>query len=538
MIFRALSTITDMKGSDCLKTKIRFKYKEQTIEREITYIPIRYYLALVIALVEILAIIGVVVALCFHSPVFYFIAVIMQIACVLTIIASDDNPDYKVPWLFFVLVIPIIGSTLYFMLYSRTLKRKYIKRLRFLKDNGYKNDDSETIRALESENPIAASQAKMICNIAETSVFTNTKQTYFSSGEGMHESLLADLERAEKFIFLEYYIIDDGVFWGSVLEILKKKVCEGLDVRVVYDDIGCMTTVSGSYFKLLNSYGIKTAVFSFLRGGAVREMNNRSHRKIAVIDGKIGYTGGINIADEYINLKPDVFGHYKDVAVRLEGTAVWELTKLFTVDYGINVKNVPDYPDALYPANDMTESGYVVPFGDGPRPIYKYRVGKCVIQNLINNATQYVYITTPYLVMDNELCQTIENAALRGVDVRVVLPRKNDSRIVAGMGKSYCKRLMDAGVRIYEYAPGFIHAKTYVADGEYAVIGTMNLDYRSLVHNFENGVWFYKCDVIKSLCADVNETLSESVELNPEMLKVGFLRRFWRSVVRIFAPML
>ncbi len=527
-----------MKGCDGLKTKIRFKYKEQTIEHEITYIPIRYYLALVIALAEILAIIGVVVALCFHSPVFYFIAVIMQIACVMTIIASDDNPDYKVPWLFFVLVIPIIGSMLYFMLYSRTLKRKYIKRLRFLKDNGYKKDDSETMRALEFENSIAASQARMIRNIAETSVFTNTKQAYLPSGETMHKSLLEDLERAEKFIYLEYYIIDDGVFWSSVLDILKKKVSEGVDVRVVYDDIGCMSTVSGSYFKLLRSYGIKTAVFSFLRGGAVREMNNRSHRKIAVIDGKIGYTGGINIADEYINLKPETFGHYKDVAVRLEGDAVWELTKLFTVDYGMNVKNVPDFHEELYPDNDITEKGYVVPFGDGPRPIYKHRVGKCVIQNMINNATDYVYITTPYLVMDNELCQTVENAALRGVDVRIVVPKKSDSRIVSGMGKSYYKRLMDAGVRIYEYAPGFVHAKTYVADGEYALIGTMNLDYRSLVHNFENGVWFYRCSVINALCADINETLSKCTEVKPEMLKVGLVRRFLRAVVRIFAPML
>ncbi len=539
MIFENACIITKVKGCAELKRKIRFKYKEQTIEHEITYIPLRYYLALAIALIEILAIIGIVVALCYHSWFFYFIAIIMQIACVMKIIASDDNPDYKVPWLFFVLVIPIVGSMLYFMLYSRKLKHKYIKRLSFLKDNGYKKDDGAVFEKLESENPIAASQAKMLCNIAETHVFTNTKQTYLSSGEAMHECLLEDLKRAEKFIFLEYYIIEDGVFWSSVLDVLKKKVADGVDVRVVYDDIGCMSTLSGSYFKVLNSYGIKTAVFSFLRGGAVREMNNRSHRKIAVIDGKVGYTGGINIADEYINLKPENFGHYKDVAVRLEGEAVWELTKLFTVDFGINVKNVTESSCELYPENNgINEKGYVVPFGDGPMPIYERRVGKSVIQNLLNNATKYVYMTSPYLVMDNELCQTIENAALRGVDVRIILPKKSDSIIVAGMGRSYYKRLMDSGVRIYEYEPGFIHAKTYVADGEYALIGTMNLDYRSLVHNFENGVWFYRCSVINSLCADINETLSKCVEITPEMLRVGFFRRFLRAAVRIFAPML
>ena len=230
----------------------------------------------------------------------------------------------------------------------------------------------------------------------------------------MHQAMLKDLRQAEHFIFLEYFIIEEGVFWNSILEILKEKAALGLEVKVVYDDIGCINTLPGDYFRTLGSYGIEAVPFSIVRGNADSEFNNRSHRKIMVIDGKVGYTGGVNLADEYIN-QVVKFGHWKDIGIRLEGEAVKELTKLFLIDYGMNSRKAPEISSKHFPKSPtFGGSGYMVPFGDGPSPIYQYRVGKCVIQNIVSQAVRYVNIMTPYLIIDNELCQTIENAAQRG----------------------------------------------------------------------------------------------------------------------------
>ncbi len=521
-----------------MKRKYKVSTGKQTIEREYNYIPVRYIVAVLITLFEILAIIGVVVACCYYIPYFYIAALITEFFCVIKIIASDDNPDYKVPWLLFVLILPIAGFMMYFLFYSRKLEKKFIRRLEELKKYRYVKQYEAIFDKLECESAYASAQAKMLCSISGASVFCDTKQTYYPLGEDMWQAMLPDLERAERFIFMEYFIIEEGVFWNSILDILRRKAKEGVTVRVLYDDIGCMSTLPGDYHKQLAKYGIEAAPFSRLRGQADGEFNNRSHRKICVIDGKVGYTGGVNIADEYINEK-ERFGHWKDSALRLEGEAVWELTRLFLTDYGINVKNLSETKFELYPkCEDICTDGYVIPFGDGPRPMYERRVGKSVIQNMLAGATKYMYMTTPYLIIDNELCQAIENSALRGVDVRIIVPHIPDKRMVFGMTRSYYQRLMKSGVRIYEYEPGFIHAKSYIADDEYAMIGTINLDYRSLVHHFENGVWMYRCDSIKDLKKDIEQTMAKSIEVTQKMLKTGLFNRFIRSVVRIFAPML
>lgn len=521
-----------------MKKKIYYDVNEKTVEKEINYIPVRYIIAILITLLEVLSIVGIVIALCYYVPYFYVAAWLTEIACVVRIIASDDNPDYKVPWLLVVLVIPIAGFMLYFLFYSRILKKKFIKRLKDLKEHSYQKDDSELSDKLQNESPVAYSQAKMLCSIAETHLFTNTKQEYFPLGEEMHPRLLEDLEKAEKFIFMEYFIIEEGKFWNSILDVLKKKAAAGVEVKVVYDDVGCMMTLPGNYCKTLKTYGIDATPFSRLRGNADSEFNNRSHRKITVIDGKVGYTGGINLADEYIN-EVEKNGHWKDIGIRLEGEAVWELTKLFLIDFGINVKNMPEIKVDIFPAQDeIQENGYIIPFGDGPHPLYERRVGKSVIQNLLNNATRYVYITSPYLIIDNDLCLSIENAALRGIDVRIIVPHIPDKKIIFGMTQSFYPRLMAAGVKIYGYEPGFIHAKSYLADDDYAMIGTINLDYRSLVHHFENGVWMYKCASINALKNDIENTLDKSIEITPDQIKTSLLQRVIRSIVRIFAPML
>ncbi|MBQ7840643.1 MAG: cardiolipin synthase [Lachnospiraceae bacterium] len=475
-----------------MKKTIRYDVNQETVEREVNYIPVRYILAICITVLEVLAVIGILVALCYYVPYFYLAAYATEIFCVIRIIASDDNPDYKVPWLLFVLIVPVAGFMLYFMFYSRKLQRKYVRRLNTLKSHGYRQDDSSLFEQLRTENPAAAAQARMLTNIAECHLFTNTKQQYFPLGEKMFAQLLTDLEAAEKFIYMEYFIIEEGKFWNSILEILKKKAAAGVEVRVLYDDIGCMTTLPGDYSRTLRKYGIEAAPFSRLKGNADSEFNNRSHRKITVIDGKIGYTGGVNLADEYIN-EVEKFGHWKDTAIRLEGEAVWELTRLFMVDFGINVRKMPTERTDLYPHKpNLSEPGYLIPFGDGPHPIYDRRVGKSVIQNMLGSATRYAYMTSPYLIIDNDLCTDLENAALRGVDVRIMVPHVPDKKLIFWMTQSFYPRLMAAGVKIYEYVPGFLHAKSYLVDDEYAMIGTINLDYRSLVHHFENGVWMYR----------------------------------------------
>lgn len=521
-----------------MKRKYSYKVNEKDVEREINYIPVRYIIAMLITVLEIATIIGIVIALCYYVPYFYIAAWLTEIFCVIRIVASDDNPDYKIPWLLFVLILPIAGFMLYFLFYSRKLQKRFVKRLSSIKESSYVKDDSELFKQLKAESPGAYNQAKMLCTISESHLFTDTKQTYFPLGEDMYKSMLEDLNKAEKFIFMEYFIIEEGKFWNSIVMILREKAKRGVHVRVVYDDIGCMSTLPGDYYKILRFYGIEAVPFSRLKGNADSEFNNRSHRKILVIDGVVGYTGGVNIADEYIN-EIERFGHWKDTAIRLEGEAVWELTKLFQIDYGINVKKISETNLDYYPKSEaVKESGYIIPFGDGPSPIFDRRVGKSTIQNMLAGAVKYVYMTSPYLIIDNDLCQDIENTAMKGIDVKIIVPHIPDKKMVFGMTRSFYKRLMDAGVQIYEYEPGFIHAKSYLADDEYAMIGTINLDYRSLVHHFENGVWMYKCKAVMEMKKDFEETLEKCIRVTPDMIKTNLLQRFIRSVVRIFAPLL
>lgn len=311
-----------------MKRILRYRHNEKIVEREISYIPFRYILAMLLALLEVAAIIAILVYLCDYVPHSYLAAWCTEIACVIRIIASDDNPDYKIPWLLLVLAVPVAGFMLYFLFYSRTLKRKFVRRLDVLHQGANFRTESGLLERLKAEDPVAAAQANMLCRISDTHIFRNTKQEYFPLGEAMFPQLIDDLKGAEKFIYMEYFIIQDGLFWNTILDVLKEKAASGVEIKVLYDDIGCMATLPGNYAKILRKHGIEAVPFSRLKGNADSEFNNRSHRKITVIDGRGGYTGGINLADEYINAVQK-YGHWKDIAVRLEGEAVWEMTKLF-----------------------------------------------------------------------------------------------------------------------------------------------------------------------------------------------------------------
>ena len=506
-------------------------------EKNKRHIPGRFIVAMSLIILETALVLGVVIWCTFRVPYFYLAVIVTQIYCVLKIINSEENPDYKVPWLLFVIVVPVIGFMIYIMFYDRKLSKTLSQRLAKVFSQKVKAGNG-AMENLEKENKAAFLNAKLLCKLSGTNLYQNTKAEYFDMGEKMFERMLEDLKHAEKFIFMEYFIVQEGKFWNSILDILKEKAAKGVDVRVVYDDIGCMTTLPGDYYKTLQSYGIKSVPFQKLRGQANNDFNNRSHRKILVIDGKVGYTGGVNIADEYIN-EIERFGVWKDVGIRLKGEAVTQLTSMCLCGYEVNVTTpVPDFEPYFAEHSSVKDDGYMVPFGDGPRPIFEQQIAKTMIMNMLAQATEYVYMMSPYLIIDNELCQAIENAAMRGIDVCLITPHIPDKKMVFKMTRSHYHRLMEAGVKVYEYEPGFVHAKVYLSDDSTAIVGTINLDYRSLVHHFENGIWLYKHEVLKEIKQDFENTMKESIKMNEVLIEETLTDRFVRAVVKTISPML
>lgn len=510
---------------------------QEKVEKEVTYIPARYIFAMMLVLIETLGVIAVVSLITVYLPYFIIAVVLTQVVVAVAIINRNDNPDYKLPWLFFVLLIPIVGFMLYFMFYSRKLDKKQVARLTQLTQQRVEGNSEETFEKIRREDPLIYSQAVILSKLSDSHLYGNTDIRYYPLGEDLFAAMVEDLQAAEKFIFMEYFIIENGLFWDTILQILQEKAAAGVEVRVVYDDIGCMTTLPGNYYKQLRSFGIAAVPFSRLRGQANNEFNNRSHRKITVIDGKIGYTGGVNIADEYIN-RIEKYGHWKDVGIRLYGEAVNELTRLFLIDYGLNVKKQVDRFADYYGYEKCDCNGYCIPFGDGPKPIYDRHVSKTAIMTMLQQAKRYVYITTPYLIIDSELMQALENAAIRGIDVRIITPHIPDKKLVFGMTRSHYPKLTAVGVKIYEYESGFIHAKTYLCDDETAIVGTVNMDYRSLVHHFENGVWIYKHCVLGDMKRDFLDTQAKSIEIERGKNGNRLFSRFVYAVVKIFSPLL
>lgn len=520
-----------------MKKNIKIYDRGKYVEREINYIPLRYIIAVMLTILEIAGIIATMVLLTIYIPYFYIAIYITVAVVIISIVASNENPDYKVPWIVFVITLPIVGLMLYFIFHKRKLPKRIVKRLNRM-HSSLDYDDSNTFEKLGNEDKLICSQAIELSKISNTHLYQNTNLKYYPLGEDLHKDILEEIKKAQKFIFLEYFIIEEGVFWNSILDILKEKAAIGVEVKLVYDDIGCMGTLPGHYYKHLKKFNIDAVPFSKLKGQADGEFNNRSHRKILVIDGLVGFTGGVNIADEYIN-EVNRFGHWKDTGIRLSGKAVNELTKLFLTDYYINIKTEPEFDfNKYYVSQNEQNSSYVIPFGDGPYPIYEKNVGKIVIMNILNQAKDYVYINTPYLITDNELLKTIENTALRGVDVRILVPHIPDKKMVFELTKSSCEYLMKSGVKVYEYEPGFVHAKSYISDDKVGMIGTINLDYRSLTHHFENGIWIYNDQIILDMKKDYLQTLEKSIFMNEKEIKNGIFRRALRTIVRIFAPLL
>lgn len=463
---------------------------------------------------------------------------LVSVFVVLYILKSDINPVYKIPWIVLLLALPVFGGVLY-IIYGRLHFSK--KDIMTFVDINNKCKEALSLRpsandSLEKEAPLIYPQAKYLLDYAIAPAYNNTETTYFPLGDDMFPVMLSELNKAEKFIFMEYFIIEDGLMLNSILDILKEKASRGVDVRFMYDSLGSIAKAPVDIVRGLRKAGIRCFEFNTFRSILDNRYNNRDHRKICVIDGNVGFTGGVNLADEYINVKT-VYGHWKDTAIMIKGDAVWSLTNMFlTLWDGIN-KCDEDFRKYLPDIDVKTDNGYVIPYTDFP--IDNETVGKSVYLNMINRANRYIYIMTPYLILDNTMATSLCDAAKSGIDVRLITPGIADKKLVNLLTKSYYDRLIEAGVKIYEYTPGFVHAKIFVSDDETAVVGTINLDYRSLAHHFENAIWMYKTDIVADIKKDFLDTQEKCERITLEKcMKKSFGKIIFLPILRLFSPML
>lgn len=480
-----------------------------------------------------------------YSVRYSFIGTLINIVAIfiaLVIVNKNSNPSYKLIWMVVILAVPLAGVLLYFAFGRSKLTRPTRKRMEAINrqmEQEFPGNENilEKMRVMDKE---VYRQSKYVRDWAKFPVYENTSTKYYARGEEMFPDMLAALEEAQHFIFMEFFIVEEGEMFGKILDILKRKVQEGVDVRFIYDDFGCVTTLPSKYYEVLQRMGIKCVRFNPLYPVISVLMNNRDHRKILVVDGKVGFTGGINLADEYINHVVR-FGYWKDTGIRLEGEAVWSLTVMFlemwcyinrTVE-----EDISQFRPETYQGAPFHSDGYVQPYADSP--LDSETTGENIYMNIINRARDYVYIFTPYLIPDNEMIKSLQNAAKSGVDVRIIMPGIPDKRIVFWVSQSYYEPLLECGVRIYQYTPGFLHAKCFVSDDMVATVGSINMDYRSLYLHFECGVWMYQSSAVGKVKEDMLQTIAESEEINMDFCrKRPAIIRPFLGVVRLFAPLM
>lgn len=501
----------------------------------------RIFWVAIAILVEIIWVIIGVLWLRGISPYVNLAMGVITLLMVLWIVNKKINPSYKLAWTILILAIPIFGMVIYFLFgKSRGAKQMEIKFEQVSLSANKRMPESEEVRKkLDEEDIIISNQSKYIRDYAMFPVYSNTSSKYFPSGEMMFENIMEDIKKAEHYIFLEYFIIAKGVMWDTLLDVLEEKAALGVDVRLIYDDMGCITTLPRHFYKELQKKGIKCACFNPFRPVANIILNNRDHRKIIVIDGYIGYTGGVNIADEYIN-RIERFGYWKDTGVRCQGDAVLSFTTMFLqmweVITGIH-EHIQNFLPGEHSEEIMDQDGFVQPYSD--TPLDHETVGENVYLNIINNAKRYVYIFTPYLIIDNEMMTALCLASKRGVDIRIVTPAIPDKKTVFLLTQSYYEELILSGVRVYEYTPGFIHAKCTVCDDEIATVGTINMDYRSLYLHFECGTWLYKTSSVMEVKRDALDTIEHSKPVPLSFCQNrNLVVRALQSIMRLLAPML
>lgn len=482
---------------------------------------------------------GVVLFLADWSPVFAAAQVLLGVVALLHILNTRMETTYKLAWAMPVLLLPILGTVFYLTFGTRRGTRWQRERMRQADDAARAamrlapSVDPESLSALPSLT------ARYLENTTGYLVHENTATTYYPLGEAGFEAMLEAIGRAKRCVFAEYYIVDEGEMIDRLLHAMAEKAAEGLDVRFLYDDMGCFFTLPDGFTQRCREAGIKVLPVNPIGLGFTLAFQNRDHRKILAIDGEVAFTGGINIADEYINLKQR-YGHWKDTVVRLAGPGAWPFTVMFLHMWQLASGETVDYPAFAPPADawaDCSGEGLVGPFDDSP--FDELSAGLDMYQLMLSKAQESVDIFSPYLIFGDGLLEQLQATARSGVRVRIVTPKETDQKYVHIVTRSYYPALLDAGVEIYEYTPGYIHAKSMIVDGEQAIVGTINFDFRSFYLHQECAVWVYRApELLAGLRADVEDTVARSERIGPEALRMGPVRTVVQSVLRAFAPMM
>ena len=440
------------------------------------------------------------------------------------IVNKPEDPEFKIPWIVGMLLLPFFCSVLFLIFGNHGLRKKDKRIIAAFNKSCDEHFALTTIEQKKYEQQLgnAVGAFNYLHNTTRMGIHTNNRVTYYKCGEQFFPAFIEGLKQAKEFIFIEFFIIADGKEWSAVQEILKEKAQAGVDVRIVYDDMGCSGTISSFTPRRLRKYGIKCYKFHPFRPILSGVYNNRDHRKIVVIDHQMAFTGGINLADEYAN-EIKRFGYWKDTMVKIEGSAINNLIMTFLQNLNLAVGHISNYDKFLnYEYPQYEDTGFVMPFGDGPGGIDNALVGEQNYINILNYAKKTCYISTPYLVPTYGLLDALRNASLRGVDVHLIVPGIPDKKLVYSMAKSNFRFLLDAGVHIHIYEPGFNHMKSAIADDELAFVGTINFDFRSLVHHYECGTILYKCHCMKEISDDFKEMLFVSQEVPANFKFKGF----------------
>ena len=468
---------------------------------------------------------------------FVFIEVflhILAVIVVLNIIRTSKHLSSDITWIFLIILFPVPATFVFLMTYfnlfiNRTFKsivKEEKKAVTFL------NQDDEVLEDLKNECPTYYQDFMFLKN-SNFPIYYNNNFDYYSPGEKGFPVLLSELKKAKKYIFMEYFIIEEGIMFNSILDILKEKVKDGVECRVMYDDMGSLHTLPKSYANILESYGIKAVTFNKVTPILSTIMNNRDHRKILIIDGKVAFSGGVNLADEYIN-KKIVHGKWLDNIIRIKGKAVDSMLVTFLTNWNALRHEDEDYRNFMVEHRVRVKDGFIVPYSETPLDFEL--TAQSVYMDILNRAQDYVYIMTPYLIIDEEMINCLIHTAKKGVDVKIIVPGVADKKIIHDIGESYYDQLISGGVHIYEYRPGFVHAKVFVSDDISSVVGTINLDYRSLYLHFENAVLLYKSKKIMDIKKDFLNVLEDSTEI--KHARFSLVKNFLMSVLRIFASLL
>lgn len=473
-----------------------------------------------------------------HVTVVFGSVVVFTTIMLVYILNTQENPSIKLSWCIVIAVLPLFGVVLYFFVKNDLgyrLEQKILEK-GMQESDIYVPEQKELFEKIKEEDKSLYNLACYLRKQGQHTIYANTEVKYFPLGEDMFAEMLVQIEKAERFIFLEYFAIGPSYMWDTILRQLMEKAEQGVDVRVMYDGSNAVTTLPYGYPKQLKKLGIQCKVFSEFHPFVSTHYNNRDHRKILVIDGEVAFTGGVNLQDRYINRK-EVYGHWKDTAVMLQGDAVQNFTLLFLQLWNALEKD-RIYESYMRPVSkEISGQGYVIPYSD--TPMDTENVGEMVYLDILNRAQDYVYIMTPYLILDNEMITALCFAAKRGVDVRLILPHIPDKKYAFVLAKSHYKELVGAGVKIYEYTPGFVHAKVFLCDDKEAVVGTINLDYRSLYLHFECAAYLYKVEVIQDIHKDFVETMEKSQLITmADVKKQSWLTRQVGRILKVIAPLM